>query len=151
MSTTVSNQPLNDYTVAGDVVSGEQFQYVKLVDPTAGSTVGIGTALNPLVVNPSISPAISTLTGLAPVTTTVGTSSATLLAANASRKGLVITLVGTGRIFLSFGANAAIINGGIPLLTAGSVWVMDAYTFSTQAINAIGSAAGITVSIQEFN
>lgn len=31
--------------------SGEQYQKVKLIDPTSGSTAGIGTAANPMPIN----------------------------------------------------------------------------------------------------
>lgn len=44
MTTTVSNAPLSNYDVASDVVGGAQYQYVKLVDPSAGGTAPVNVA-----------------------------------------------------------------------------------------------------------
>lgn len=91
--------------------------------------------------NPSIVP-------LSPATASVSTSSAQVVAANASRTGLVITNVGAANVYFGLGA-AAINNGGIALLPGGT-WVMDRYTFSTLVVNAI-CASSATLAIQEFN
>lgn len=73
------------------------------------------------------------------------------VAANANRKGLVIVNTSTAVVSLSFGANPAILNSGITLNANGGTWVMDEYTFTTQAVNAISNAATRNLSIQEFN
>lgn len=156
MSTPVTNNQSSfvantnpDYTVAAEVIAAQQYQYVKLIDSTAASTTPIGTSSNPIFTS-SVPSTSGSLTGSAPATGTVGTSSATLVAANVNRRGCVITVIGSGSVFLAFGANAAVINSGIALPGARSVFIMDAFTYSREAINAIASAAGVTVSIQEF-
>lgn len=89
------------------------------------------------------------LTGSAPTTTSVGTSTGAAVAANANRKGLVLTNThATNRISLGMG-NAAVLDSGIVLYPKG-VWVMDEYTFTTQAINAIASGVSTGLAIQEL-
>lgn len=86
----------------------------------------------------------------APTKATIGVTSAQALASNSSRTGLVmVNTSGTNNISLGFGANAAVLNNGITLIP-GAVWVMDAFTFTTQAIMAIAAGASTNLSIQEF-
>lgn len=73
------------------------------------------------------------------------------VAANVNRKGLIIINTSNTTVSLSFGANPAILNSGITLNANGGTWVMDEYTFTTQAINAITNAATKNLSIQEFS
>lgn len=90
----------------------------------------------------------SSLTGSAPTSATVGVSSASAVSSNASRKGLVLVNTSQNTISLGVG-NTAVLNSGITLAPNG-VWVMDEYTFSTGAINAIASAASSNLSVHEF-
>lgn len=128
MTQKVANNPLGSYLVS-------------TVDDTDGSKIQKVVA--------TTSPSASALTPLAPATATAGVASGNIVAANSNRRGLVISNTSANRLFLAFGANNAVLNRGI-YLSAGGVWVMDTYTFTTQAVNAIASGAGSTVSIQEF-
>lgn len=83
-----------------------------------------------------------------PSTYTATGSSTLMLAANSTRKGLVVINLGT--VNVSFGCGTtAILNSGITLLPNGT-WVMDQYTFTTTAINVIAGGSSI-LSIQEYN
>jgi len=86
-------------------------------------------------------------TAMAAATASVTGVDSTIVAANASRKMLLIANVGVNTLFIGDGA-AAVSNKGI-CLYPGSTWQMDEYTFTTAAIHAI-SAAGTTASIQEY-
>lgn len=89
------------------------------------------------------------LTANAATTVTCGATTTVLLAANASRKGLVIVNTGVKDIFIGIGASA-VLNQGIYLVANGGTWVMDDYTFTTQAINGITTSSTSNISIQEF-
>lgn len=84
-----------------------------------------------------------------PTAATVGAASALALAANLKRKGLVLVNTSANVISLGLGVTA-VLNSGITL-PAGATWVMDDYTFTTAAINAIASGASSNLSIQEFS
>ena len=102
----------------------------------------------------TISGTVSTktpLTASSPTTATVGTSSAQIVASNATRKGLVIVNLSSNTISLAFGANSAVLNSGMTLTALGSVYEMSEYDYTTSAINAIASAGSSVISIQEFN
>lgn len=88
------------------------------------------------------------LTASSPTFATVGVASASAVASNASRKGLVLTNTSSNTISLGLGATA-VLNSGITLTPRG-VWVMDERTFTTAAVNAIASAASSNLAIQEF-
>lgn len=88
------------------------------------------------------------LTANSPATASVGVASASALAANASRKGLVIVNVSNAKVCIGIGS-AAVIDNGICLQPDAS-WSMNEYSFATGAINAIASAAASPISIQEF-
>lgn len=95
--------------------------------------------------------AISTKTALtasAPTSGSVGTSSASLVASNANRRGLVLTNRSNNEVSLGVGATA-VAGSGI-VLAPGAVWTMNEYTFTTAQINAIASAAASNVGVQEF-
>lgn len=88
------------------------------------------------------------LTPSSPTTASVGVASASALAANANRKGLVLTNLSVNNISFGLG-NAAVLNSGITL-TPNGTWVMDEYTFCTSQIFAIAGGAASTLAIQEF-
>jgi hypothetical protein len=86
----------------------------------------------------------------APVSISVTTTSAQVVAINATRTGLECTnLSTTATVTVGYGSNAAIVNGGTAILP-GQHWWMDDYLFTTLAINMIGSASAI-VACTEFN
>ena len=85
---------------------------------------------------------------IAPATATASTVSSTVVSANANRKGLIITNLGSVNVSFGCGFPAAL-NSGITLNPNG-VWVMDQYTFSTVAINAIVGTGVATLAIQEY-
>lgn len=87
-------------------------------------------------------------TASSPTAATVGTSSAQAVAANASRKGLVLTNTSVNIISLGLGATA-VLNSGITLYPGG-VFYMDADVFTVGAVNAIASAASSNLAIQEL-
>jgi hypothetical protein len=89
------------------------------------------------------------LTPAAPTATSVGITSASAVAANASRKGLVLTNTSGGTISLGFGS-AAVLNSGITLSSGGS-FEMDEYTFYAGAVYAIASGAASNLAIQEYS
>ena len=87
--------------------------------------------------------------GSAPTAATVGVASASALAANPNRTGLVLVNTSSNVISIAFG-NAAILNSGITLNANGGVFVMDEFTFSTQQVFAIAAGASSNLAIQEF-
>lgn len=89
------------------------------------------------------------LTPSAPAAVSVGVASGLALAANANRKGCILTNTSNAIISLAFGANPAVLNSGITLLPFG-VFYMDEYSFDTGDVNAIASAAASNLAIQEF-
>lgn len=96
---------------------------------------------------------ISTKTPLlgttAPAAVAVGVASGLAVAANANRKGLILTNTSVNNISLGFGANAAVLNAGITIFPA-SRWEMNEYTYSQEAINAIAAGAASNLAIQEL-
>ena len=89
------------------------------------------------------------LTPLAPDADSVGVASAVVVAANADRRGLVLTNLSDTE-FISFGLGvAAVLYSGITLGPRG-VWVMDRDTFTLGDIEAIASLAATALAIQEF-
>ncbi len=100
-----------------------------------------------------VSGTVSTKTPLVaatPSSASVGTSSSQVVAANASRKGLIIINLSANTISLGIGT-AAVLNSGITLTALGSVWQESEYDYVTGAINAISSVAASAISIQEFS
>lgn len=88
------------------------------------------------------------LTSSSPTAATVGITSASAVASNANRKGLVLTNTSANKISFGIGT-AAVLNSGITLFPGGT-WVMDEFNFTTGAINAIASVASSNLAIQEF-
>jgi hypothetical protein len=88
--------------------------------------------------------------GKAPINAIVGTSSSQIVPANPMRKGIIITNTSdTNKICLAFGSNAAEVEKGVCLYPHG-VLSFDQYLYTQESINAISSALGIVVTIQEF-
>lgn len=115
------------------------------------TTLGAKTAANSFSVALATDQTVSTKTPLtpnAPTTVSVGVASGVVLAANASRKGLVLFNNSTATISFGLGATA-VLGSGITLYPGG-VWYMDEFTFTTGAINGIASAAASALSVQEF-
>lgn len=88
------------------------------------------------------------LTASSPTAATVGTSSAQAVASNANRKGLILVNTSANIIYLAFGATA-VVGSGLTL-SAGAGFIMDAFCFTTAAVNAIASGASSNLAIQEF-
>lgn len=133
----------NAGNLPGKVV-GSNALVVALTDETTGDTAEIDAsgALKVSQGTPGV------LTASAPATGSVGVTSASLVAANASRRGLVIVNLSVNTVSFGIG-QAAELNKGISL-TQNGVWEMDAATFSLAQIFAIASAGSSTVSVQEF-
>jgi hypothetical protein len=91
---------------------------------------------------------IQVITPLSPVSASVTASDSVVLAANPSRKGVVVMNLGTVNVNFGCGTTA-ILNGGITL-TPNGTWVMDTFTYTTSALHAICSSSS-TLAIQEYN
>lgn len=89
------------------------------------------------------------LTGSSPAAVSVGVASGVVIATNASRRGLVLTNTSNAIISFNIVGGAAVLREGITLYPGGH-WEMDAYTFTTAAINGIASAAASNLAIQEL-
>lgn len=92
---------------------------------------------------------LKSLAGLAPVATVVGATSAEVLAANTSRKGLILLNLSKRKISFALAGATAVINSGVTLL-GGGVWTMDKGSFTTDAVAAVGEGPGLDLAIQEF-
>lgn len=88
------------------------------------------------------------LAASSPSTGSVGITSAQLVAANATRTGLVLINLSGNTVSFGIGT-AAVLYSGISL-TPNGVWEMDNNTFTKAAIYAIASGAASTVAVQEF-
>lgn len=112
-------------------------EYVKLsTDPDGNLNVNVA----------SMTPTLEWTAPL-PETAAVTNVDSVVIAANANRKGLVVTNIGGTDVFFAIDA-PAVMNSGITLVPNGT-WVMDANTFSTKAIHAI-CAGGSTIAVQEY-
>jgi hypothetical protein len=78
----------------------------------------------------------------------VGVTSAQAVASNINRKGLILTNNSTANISLGFGV-AAVSGSGV-VLYPGGVFFMDEYMYTTAAVNAIATAAGANLGVQEW-
>lgn len=101
----------------------------------------------------STMPVMSTKTALTPLDPTNASITATssqAVAANSSRKGLVIINTGANIVSLGLGTTA-VYGKGITLNANGGTWEMDEYSFCTNAINAVCfSLLTSSVAVQEF-
>lgn len=89
------------------------------------------------------------LTGSAPSAASVGVSSGVVIAANSSRRGLVLTNTSNNVVSFNIAGGSAVLREGITLYPGGN-WDMDEFTFTTSAINGIASAASSNIAIQEL-
>jgi hypothetical protein len=87
---------------------------------------------------------------LPPATANVSAVSSKIVDANINRTSISIINISVNPVFLSFGNNPAIVNGGIAILPEGGTFLMDNNTVSILEINAI-STGDAMVAIQEFN
>ena len=150
LSVSVSNFP------ATQAVTGTFFQTTQPVSgtfwqttqPVSGS-VSVSNFPATQTVSGTVSAAPSSTVGNAPTSASVGVASSTIIAANASRKGAAIINTSANTVSFATEANAAVLNSGITLPPYG-VWIMDAYTFTKGAIQAIASSASSNVSVMEF-
>lgn len=120
------------------------------VKPASTAAVAADTAL---VVAISPNNTISTtsrvaITANAPTNVSVGVATGALVAANASRKGLIVMNLSSSTVSLGIGASA-VLNSGITLYPGGT-WTMDEFSFNVSAVNAIAGAAASSVAFQEF-
>lgn len=86
----------------------------------------------------------------APTFVTVGVASAQVVARDANRRGAVFINTSGNRISFGIGATA-VLDRGITIYGNGGTWEMDEHTFTLEAINAIASAAGSNLTVQEFS
>ncbi len=119
--------------------------------PSNPLSVELSDGTNPLGVagNPAHVTEKNPQTPGSPTQTSVGVASTSVLGANAGRTGLVLVNLSANLISIGLGV-AAVLDNGITL-TPNGVWVMDAFTFTTGAINAIAGAASSTLAVQEFS
>jgi hypothetical protein len=91
------------------------------------------------------------LTASAPAVVAVGVASALAVAALAGRKGLILRNLSTAgqRISLGFSGGAAVLDSGATLYMADT-YNMASYDFTVGQVNAIASAAGASLGIQEY-
>jgi len=126
------------------------------VQPGADSTSNKAAAIT-AILEPNnewairVTPQGATLTMSAPDAATVGAASAEAVAANTSRRYLLLVNTSSNVISLGFGSNAAVLHSGITLNANGGSYEISeaAGNLTTQAINAIAGAAGSNLSIQE--
>lgn len=93
-------------------------------------------------------PASDAVTAVSPAAATVGTSSASAVASNANRKGVILVNTSTAWISLGLGATAVLYSG--ITLAPGAAWEMRESFVFTGEINAIASATSSNLAVQEF-
>ncbi len=109
----------------------------------AGSTVNLGSVA-------TVSVGLIPLAALGPTGNMVGAVSTQAVASNGLRTGLILTNT-NGSLSVSFAvATTAVLNTGVTLFPTGT-WSMGAFDFTRSAINAIASASGPIISVQEFS
>jgi phage tail protein X len=145
-------EPGSGKSVANVEVNGRHRQVVCPADPdTEGAIAKVANA------NPGLSDygiivreAVSSVTPLAPDSHSVTDSNTEAVPANATRRGLAITNIGTTIVYLAFGAHAAVAGKGIALYPNGGSWNMSDRALTTLAVNAIVATGSGSLSIQEF-
>lgn len=129
------------------LTDGDGIPYVNPSAPTADiATATLQQQVIAAILGPALSPAPATSV------TNIGTNSVPVLPLNIGRRGAVITNVSTSgqRVALSLTGAPAVLDTGI-VLWPGDSWDMDRYTFTTNAIQGIASAASGALAAQEFN
>lgn len=140
MTVTVSNTPEPNYQVAGETLGGAQYQYNKLIDPTPGSSAGIGIPSNPMRVSGSggdglAATATSTQTAVPSATNT------TVMAANTDRKrGSGLHNPSSATFWIKEG-EVPVVGEGWPLYPNGNYLIQT--TAAVNVIHALGSPADI--------
>lgn len=132
--------------------------FVKQTDGTNNATVkaastaavasdtALVVAISP---NNTISSSVTVpLTASSPTVASVGVASASAVAANATRRGLILQNNSINTIYLGIGATA-VIGSGVTLYPGGS-YQMDVSSLSTAVVNAIATGAASSMAIQEF-
>jgi len=118
-------------------------------DPLGDQRAIAVDAVGAVIVSGTGAAPLNTVTFAAPTFATVGVASALVVAANAARKALILTVTLAGRrVSLGFGAAPAVLDSGITIVTAQPL-VLDSSMLSTQAVNAIANAAATNLAIQE--
>lgn len=130
------------YQASGGTISG------KIVDAAAGAS-GLETIGAPPITGAADSVLTTPLVPAAPAVGSVGTSSAELLAAAATRKQIYIknTDTGSDKIYLGLDA-AAVVGSGITLAPGESIVL--GYTEARAQVRAIADAAATPCSIQTW-
>ena len=116
MSTTVSNAPLENYTVAAEVIASRQYQSVKLIDGTVGSTTPVGTESNPLYVAP-----VSPVEVKSALISEASSGSNLLVAAVTGKRIQVISgfAIASGTVIVQFLSAATPLSGTMDLASSG--------------------------------
>lgn len=94
-------------------------------------------------------PTKASLDGSAPGAASVGVASSVVVAANGSRKGLILVNTSVNRISLAFG-QPAVLDSGPTLMPSGGTFNMGEYDFTTEEVRAIASGAASNLAIQEL-
>lgn len=96
-------------------------------------------------------PVVSAVAARTPTTTSFASSasSAQLLASNASRKGLTICNISTGKLYLSFTSPATVANSFIEM-QPGSFLLLDQQLIVTNAIHGIWGTVNGTAQVTEY-
>lgn len=136
-------------------VAGTSFHIEGNVSATVIGAVSVVGQVSVLG-NVSVATARVNLTAGTPTHASVAATTCLALAANAGRKGLVITnknLTSIAGIPVYLGlATVAVLGSGIVLYPNGGTWTMDEYTFTTGSIAAVASAGAVaSLAIQEFS
>ena len=144
-TTEITNTPNSNYQVAVDRIPNTEAEYqkVKIELGINGAEDGPISTSNPMPTKHT------TCTASSPASATVGTSSSEILASNQSRRGLVIVNTSNADISLAFGVSA-VLESGITL-TPNGAFSMNEFSYTTQAVHAIGGSANLNLSIQEFS
>lgn len=79
----------------------------------------------------------------------VGTASEVIVPENLSRVGLTIVNISDQTIYIGIGQTSTL-QAGIVLTPGGGAWSMDEYSYSKEAITAIGHGSTLVVAYQEF-
>ena len=129
-------------TIAADEIGGVKFSRSKLIHGNDGINDGDVSKTNPLPTRPP------KITWAAPGFSTVGTSSAEVLAANAARQGATFINDSNAVIYLGIGA-PAVLGSGKRLNMDGGSYEINSMNLSTQAINAISTGASKNLAVDE--
>ena len=92
---------------------------------------------------------LGTINGNIPSRAGVGITSEIIISDNPKRSGLIITNISDQTVYIAVGQTATL-SAGIVLNAGGGAWSMDDYTYSKEAITAVGHAATLVVAFQEF-